>query len=178
MASVRLLVLPALVLAAVGLVALSTPSVPARTADDDLTLVDWNLHYGVSPLTGVDLEDIATTIEAQHADVVTLQEVERGWIFGGGADMATWLSRRLGMTIHFAPAADRQFGNAVLSRSGLSDVAIHELPYGDGPQRRSALATTVTTPSGPLRVTSVHLQHRKSNTETRLDQLAALTAAE
>ena len=83
-----------------------------------LTLVDWNLHYGVSPLTAVDLEGIAQTIEAQDADVVTLQEVERGWIFGGGADMATWLSHRLGMTIQFAPAADRQFGNAVLARSG------------------------------------------------------------
>ena len=135
-------------LASVGLVALSTPSVPARAADDTLTLVDWNLHYGVSPVTGVDLESIAATIEAQDADVVTLQEVERGWIFGGGADMATWLSRRLGMTIQFAPAADRQFGNAVLSRSSLTDVAIHELPYGDGPQDRSALATTLTTASG------------------------------
>ncbi|WP_426594633.1 endonuclease/exonuclease/phosphatase family protein [Cellulomonas sp. McL0617] len=178
MASVRLLVLPALVLATIGLVALSTPSVPAHSAGDTVTLVDWNLHYGVSPLTGVELEDVASTIEAQHPDVVTLQEVERGWIFGGGADMATWLSRRLGMTIEFAPAADRQFGNAVLARSGLTDVAIHELPYGDGPQKRSALATTLTTASGAsLRVTSVHLQHRASNTPTRLDQLKALTTA-
>ena len=179
MASVRLLLLPGLVLAAIGLVALSTPSVPARAAGDTLTLVDWNLHYGVSPLTGVDLEAIASTIEAQHPDVVTLQEVERGWILGGGADMATWLSRRLGMTIHFAPAADRQFGNAVLSRSGLTDVAIHQLPYGDGPQKRSALATTLTTASGQtIRVTSVHLQHRASNTPTRLEQLKALASAE
>ena len=84
MASVRLLLLPALVLAAVGLVALRPPTVPAQAADDPLTLVDWNLHYGVSPLTAVDLEGIAQTIEEQDADVVTLQEVERGWIFGGG----------------------------------------------------------------------------------------------
>jgi len=178
MASVRLLLLPALVLAAIGLVALSTPTVPARAAGDTVTLVDWNLHYGVSPLTGVDLDEIASTIAAQHPDVVTLQEVERGWVLGGGADMATWLSRRLGMTIRFAPAADRQFGNAVLSRSGLTDVALHDLPYGDGPQKRSALATTLTTASGTaLRVTSVHLQHRASNTPTRLEQLKALAAA-
>ncbi len=175
MASVQLLVLPALVLAAIGLVELSTPSVPAKASDDTLTLVDWNLHYGVSPLTAVDLEGIAATIEAQDADVVTLQEVERGWIFGGGADMATWLSRRLDMTIEFAPAADRQFGNAVLSRSALTDAEIHHLPYGDGPQNRSALATTLTTASGAdVRVTSVHLQHRASNTPTRLAQLQAL----
>lgn len=179
MASVRLLLLPALVLAAIGLVALSTPTVPDRATDDTVTIVDWNLHYGVSPVTGVDLEAIAQTIEAQDPSVVTLQEVERGWIFGGGADMATWLSRRLNMTIHFAPAADRQFGNAVLSRSALTDVAIHDLPYGDGPQNRSALATTLTTASGvSLRVTSVHLQHRAENTPTRLEQLSALAEAE
>ena len=178
MNSARLLLLPAVTLALVGVLPSTQPDVPARAAGDTLTLVDWNLHYGVSPLTAVDLEGIAQTIEDQHADVVTLQEVERGWIFGGGADMATWLSHRLGMTIEFAPAADRQFGNAVLARSGLTDVTVHALPYGDGPQQRSALATTITTSSGQtIRVTSVHLQHRASNTPTRLAQLQALADA-
>jgi endonuclease/exonuclease/phosphatase family metal-dependent hydrolase len=181
--SVRLLLLPAIVLALVGLVPSTTSTtgaqVPARAAGDDLTLVDWNLHYGVSPLTAVDLEGIARTIEAQHPDVVTLQEVERGWVFGGGADVATWLAHRLGMTIRFAPAADHQFGNAVLARSGLTDVVVHPLPYGAGPQDRSALSTTLTTAGGQaVRVTSVHLQHRTTNTPTRLDQLRTLLAAE
>ena len=130
--SVRLLILPAVVLAAIGLVPSTTSTtgsdVPARAADEPLTLVDWNLHYGVSPLTAVDLEGIAATIEAEDPDVVTLQEVQRGWVFGGGSDMATWLAHRLDMTIHFAPAADHQFGNAVLARSELTDVVVHPLP--------------------------------------------------
>ncbi|MGY4645520.1 endonuclease/exonuclease/phosphatase family protein [Cellulomonas sp. URHB0016] len=181
--SVRLLLLPAVVLALLGLVPSTTSttgsSVPERAAGDSLALVDWNLHYGVSPLTAVDLEAVARTIEAQHPDVVTLQEVERGWILGGGADVATWLSHRLGMTIRFAPAADHQFGNAVLARSGLTDVVVHPLPYGAGPQDRSALSTTITTATGhPVRVTSVHLQHRAENTATRLEQLETLLAAE
>lgn len=174
---VRFLTLPALVLAVVGV----WPTMPghadgptARAAT--VTVLDWNLHYGVEPATDVDLETIARTIEAQDPDVVTLQEVSRGWVLGGGADMATWLSRRLGMEIAFAPAADRQFGNAVLSRSTLTDVVGHELPYGAGPQRRSALSTTVALPDGDLRVTSVHLQHREANTPTRLDQLEVLLA--
>ncbi|WP_456823291.1 endonuclease/exonuclease/phosphatase family protein [Cellulomonas sp. P5_E12] len=178
LSSVRLLILPAIVLALLGLIpsTISTAGadVPARAAGDDLTLVDWNLHYGVSPLTAVDLEGIAATIEQQDPDVVTLQEVERGWVFGGGADMATWLAHRLGMTIHFAPAADHQFGNAVLARSALTDAVAHPLPYGAGPQSRSALSTTLTTASGAdVRVTSIHLQHRESNTATRLEQLTA-----
>jgi endonuclease/exonuclease/phosphatase family metal-dependent hydrolase len=183
MSSVRLLILPSLVLAVLGLVPSTTSTtgtdVPARAASDELTLVDWNLHYGVSPLTAVDLEGIAATIEAQHPDVVTLQEVERGWVFGGGADMATWLAHRLDMTVRFAPAADHQFGNAVLARSELTDVVVHPLPYGAGPQNRSALATTLTTADGTaVRVTSVHLQHREANTPTRIDQLEALAGAE
>lgn len=181
--TVRLLLGPAVLLALVGIVPNGTsttgPYVPARAAGDTLTVVTWNLHYGVSPLTAVDLEGIARTISEQHADVVTLQEVERGWIFGGGADVATWLAHRLGMTVRFAPAADRQFGNAVLSRSALADTAIHPLPYGAGPQERSALSTTVVTRSGTaVRVTSVHLQHREENTPTRLDQLSTLLADE
>lgn len=181
LSSVRLLILPAIVLALLGLIPSTTSTtgsaVPAQAAGDDLTLVDWNLHYGVSPSTAVDLEGIAATIESQHPDVVTLQEVERGWIFGGGADMATWLAHRLGMTIHFAPAADHQFGNAVLARSALTDAVVQRLPYGAGPQSRSALSTTLTTASGAeVRVTSIHLQHRESNTPTRLEQLDAFTA--
>ncbi|WP_315095098.1 endonuclease/exonuclease/phosphatase family protein [uncultured Cellulomonas sp.] len=181
--SVRLMVLPALVLGVVGLLPSTTSTtgaeVPARADESPLTLVDWNLHYGVSPLTAVDLEGIAATIEEEDPDVVTLQEVNRGWVFGGGTDMATWLAHRLGMTVRFAPAADHQFGNAVLARSELTDVVVHRLPYGAGPQSRSALCTTLTTADGTeLRVTSIHTQHREANTPTRLEQLEALADAE
>jgi len=66
--------------------------------------------------------------------------------------------------------------DAVLSRSTLTDAVPHELPYGAGPQRRSALSATVTLPDGDLRVTSVHLQHREQNTATRLEELERLLA--
>jgi endonuclease/exonuclease/phosphatase family metal-dependent hydrolase len=181
--AVRLLLLPPLVLALLGLATSGTTThgadVPARSASDELTLVDWNLHYEVSPFTAVDLDGIAARIEAAHPDVVTLQEVERGWVLGGGVDAATWLAHRLGMTVEFAPAADRQFGNAILARSALTDVAVHPLPYGAGPQHRSALSATLTTAGGTrVRVTSVHLQHRDTNTPTRMVELRTLLAAE
>jgi endonuclease/exonuclease/phosphatase family metal-dependent hydrolase len=181
--AVRLLLLPAPVLALLGLIPGTTSThgadVPARAASNHLTVVDWNLHYEVSPLTAVDLEGIAREIDGVHPDVVTLQEVERGWVLGGGVDAATWLAHRLGMTVAFAPAADRQFGNAVLSRSALQDVVEHPLPYGAGPQHRSALSATIVAADGtPVRITSVHLQHRASNTPTRLDELQVLLADE
>jgi endonuclease/exonuclease/phosphatase family metal-dependent hydrolase len=156
--------------------ALDRPGVSPEPAE--LTLVSWNLHYGVDPAGDVDLEQIARTIAEQDPDVVALQELSRGWVMGGGADMATWLANRLGMHMSFAPAADRQFGNAILTRSPHDDVAVLALPYGAGPQNRSAISADVQVAGGPVRVTSIHLQHRESNTPTRLDQLTALLAAE
>jgi len=66
----------------------------------------------------------------------------------------------------------------LLSREPLTDVEVVDLPFGAGPQQRSALTALAAGPGGePVRVTSVHLQHRDANTPTRLDQLAALGAA-
>lgn len=177
--AVRLLVIPAVLLALVGW-AVSSPASASqgRARSDELVLLSWNLHYGVEPATAVDLERIASVIEEHDPDVVALQEVSRGWVLGGGVDMATWLSHRLGMEFVYAPAADAQMGNALLSRSALTDTQVTELPIGAGPQQRSAVTATVTLADGsPIRVTSVHLQHRDENTPTRIEQLEALLAA-
>lgn len=177
--ALRLLVIPAVVLALVGWIPSSPGSATSeRARSDELVLLSWNLHYGVEPATDVDLERIATVIEQQDPDVVALQEVSRGWVLGGGVDMATWLSHRLGMELAYAPAADAQMGNALLSRSALADEVATALPIGAGPQRRSAITATVTLADGaPIRLTSVHLQHRDENTPTRIDQLETLLAA-
>ncbi|MFE6237277.1 endonuclease/exonuclease/phosphatase family protein [Cellulosimicrobium sp. NPDC057862] len=172
------------VLALVGVTQVHVPTTTSAVADypvGDLRLLDWNLHYGVSADPSVRLDEMVATIEGSGADVVTLQEVSRGWVLGGGADMATYLARETGMRVVFVPAADRQFGNALLwdpLRGDLDDVARHALPYGAGPQERSAISATLDAAGVPVRVTSVHLQHREENTPTRLDQLEALLADE
>ncbi|MCO7272867.1 endonuclease/exonuclease/phosphatase family protein [Cellulosimicrobium cellulans] len=172
------------VLALVGVTQVHVPTTTSAVADQpvgDLRLLDWNLHYGVSADPSVRLDEMVATIEDSGADVVTLQEVSRGWVLGGGADMATFLARETGMRVVFVPAADRQFGNAILwdpLRGDLADVARHALPYGAGPQERSAVSATLDAAGVPVRVTSVHLQHREENTPTRLDQLGTLLADE
>lgn len=171
-------------LALVGVTQVHVPTTTSAVADQpvgDLRLLDWNLHYGVSADPSVRLDEMVATIEDSGADVVTLQEVSRGWVLGGGADMATFLARETGMRVVFVPAADRQFGNAILwdpLRGDLADVARHALPYGAGPQERSAVSATLDAAGVPVRVTSVHLQHREENTPTRLDQLGTLLADE
>ena len=165
-----------------------TPASAVAGTEPGLVVLDWNLHYGVSATPSVELDDVAATIRDSGAQVVTLQEVSRGWVLGGGVDMAGYLARATGMEVAFVGAADRQFGNAVLwdpDALDVSDVSRTPLPYGAGPQHRSAISATLTPRGedgaawdGGLRVTSVHLQHRRESTPTRVDQLDALFAAE
>lgn len=151
-------------------------------ADAPLTLLSWNLHYGVTQEPGLDLGRMADVINGSGAQVVALQEVSRGWIMGGGADMATYLARATGMRVVAAPAADRQFVNVLLVSPSVGepqDVVRTRLPYGDGPQQRSAITATVRNAAGtPFVVTSAHLQHREENTPTRLQQLGVLMSAD
>lgn len=153
------------------------PDVAIQTAP--LRLVSWNLHYGVHPDAGVDLEQIARSIEEQNPSIVTLQEVSRGWVIAGGTDMATWLAQRLDMRVAYTPAADRQFGNVVLTNLPITSITRLALPYGAGPQERSALSVDIALPSGPLRVTSVHLQNKgEDRIPTRLGQIDTLLTAQ
>ena len=145
-----------------------------RSPEGSGVVMSWNVHFAVNAEGGVDPEALADSIAAQNADVVLLQEVSRGWTLAGGLDLATWLSNRLNMRIAFAPAADRQFGNALLSPGELRDVDVHRLPYGDGPQNRSAVSAVAYVGDSEIRVTSVHLQHSASNAATRLHQVESL----
>lgn len=156
-------------------------------------VLNWNLHYGVTQDPGLGLGRMADAIRGSGAQVVALQEVSRGWVMGGGADMLTYLEHVTGFRAVAAPAADRQFVNALLVDPALlgddgefgadEKVVRTRLPYGDGPQWRSAVTATlhVAGPSGddvPVVVTSAHLQHREENTPTRLAQLDVLMAAD
>ena len=177
---------PALVVTClVGLVGITlvvptgSPGTIAQSAGT-FRLLDWNLHYGVSSEPGVELAQMAAVIRDSGAEVVTFQEVSRGWLMGGGSDMATYLAQDLDMEFVFAPAADRQFGNAILWKPSLGDLVDVErtaLPFGEGPQRRSAISGTLTD-AVPVRITSVHLQHRQDATPTRLEQLSVLLEAQ
>ncbi|HEY8452425.1 MAG TPA: endonuclease/exonuclease/phosphatase family protein [Natronosporangium sp.] len=161
-------------------VAVTRPAVPAATQTGaDLRLMSWNVMYGRHHTDGVpDPEAVAAAIEAAAPDVVLLQEVSRGWPIGGGVDLLEYLSRRLAMPYRWSPAADGQFGNAVLTRLPVRDVVAERLPFVQGPMERSYLAVTLRLDGGrEVRLINAHLQHRKENTPTRLVQTRALLDA-
>ena len=74
-------------------------------------------------------------------------------------DLAEWLSQRLRMPYRFAPAADGQFGNVILSRLPIVRTEAVSLPQVNGAMRRSYVLVTVSVGGGRrLTVIDAHLE--------------------
>lgn len=129
-----------------------------QAAGDSLRVVNYNLHYGVNTDGKLDPEGLARTIEAEQPDVITLQEISRGWLISGSVDLLEWLAVRLDMPyVAFAPAADRQFGNGILSRIPLDSVRYEALPTEGIPQKRSYMVATLAVGDKTLTIINTHL---------------------
>jgi endonuclease/exonuclease/phosphatase family metal-dependent hydrolase len=137
------------------------------------TVMVYNLHYGVTPgLSGgpaVDLDQLLGVVKEANPDVLLLQEVDRGWILAGGVDILEYFAGELAMEYTYSPAHDPQFGNAVFTSRPFTNARTIELPYGDGPQRRSAAVVEFM----GVTYASVHLQHKERD-DTRVAQAEAL----
>jgi hypothetical protein len=158
-----LLVVPA------GMVLLGSDAQPAAAPEGTFRLIDYNVHNGVSPPGQLNPEAIARVIEAERPDVVTLNEVNRGWAIAGTIDLAEWLSQRLDLPYVYGKAADGQFGNAVMSRFPITRVERLTLPKAAGPMVRNAtLATLDLGNSRVVDVVALHLDHRDEGRVTRL----------
>lgn len=108
-----------------------------KNEDDPLRVMTYNIHYGTNIRGRIDLEALAQVIEAAQPDVVGLQEVSRGWLVNGSADMLVWLAHRLDMDLIFGPASDAQWGNAVLTKLPVLERSLRPLPTEDLLLKRS-----------------------------------------
>ncbi|WP_084129401.1 hypothetical protein [Demequina sp. NBRC 110055] len=103
----------------------------------------WNLHQGITPSAqggpGLDAGAIAAALDG--VDVAMLQEVSRGSLLGGGADMVEFLAGETGMVASSAPGLSPQVGHAILTSGPHSDADVTELPDGDGSDRAALTVT-------------------------------------
>lgn len=139
--------------------------------------VTYNIQHGLGHDGRLDLARIARTVAS--ADVIALQEVDRHWPRSGMIDQAAALAALL-PEHHwvYGPGVDldaserhqgrlvtrrRQFGNMLLSRTPILSSRNHLLPnYATAKNisiQRSILEGVIDTPSGLLRVYSIHLSH-------------------
>jgi endonuclease/exonuclease/phosphatase family metal-dependent hydrolase len=145
--------------------------------------LSYNIQYGVGLDGRFDPERIARSLEG--ADVIALQEVTRNFHRNDHADLVAifrdlmpqyfstfWPACEIdaGSMIENGRAVERrfQFGNMILSRFPIAATRLIPLPR----TRTISPEALVITPSGPLRVYSVHLDHAYPG--ERIAQIASL----
>jgi endonuclease/exonuclease/phosphatase family metal-dependent hydrolase len=152
------------------------PAPAARSSSGAVRIVNYNIQHGFGPSGQLDIEAVAQTIETQQPDVVTLQEVGRGWVTNGSLDVYSWLSQRLGMPYtHFHPASDAQWGQAVFSRFPIVYAETQPLPPAGLPLPRGfAYFEIETGQPEPLRLVNTHLHHFPWDSEVRALQIRTI----
>jgi endonuclease/exonuclease/phosphatase family metal-dependent hydrolase len=170
-------------LALAGLVWLAAPPAVALSPapaerGQPIRFALYNLQMGYDVAGRFAIEDQAAVLAAGQPDVVVLNEVDRGWLLTGGHDTLQLLSRELGLPYVFVPAADEVWGNALLSRYPVTELAIQRLPRGTAPMARSHfVAVLQVADERDLAVVGTHLSHLDVQGDTRLPQARGVAGA-
>lgn len=161
-------------------------AVPATPGDADpgLRVLVYNVHAGRDAGGEDNLERVASVVREEGADLVLLQEVDRGTRRSGGADQLAVLERRTGLHGSFGRTLAYQggdYGLAVLSRWPAVRDTLIRLPVEPQPARaggsrepRGVLRVRIEAPGGALEVLNTHLdaspddRHRRQEVETVL----------
>lgn len=157
-------------LATVGPLVTVRELLPSSPAAQGLRLAAWNVRMGHGMDGTSRPRDVAQLLRDERADVVLLSEVDRGWLLNGGQEHLSILARLLGYEHAFGPAGDQVWGEAVLSRWPIRDVSSVRLPAHDSLTGAQALAVTVETPQGPVRVVATHIQPDATGDDPALPQ--------
>lgn len=165
-------------------IAAALPAVAfAGEQDRQLRVLCYNIHYGQGMDGAYDIPRLAEVINQAKPDLVALQEVDVGVRRSGRVHQAQELGRLTGMAVRFGPTQHYEgglFGNAVLTRLPILDVAIHPLPYTEStPEQvtypRAAIAVVVRgLGERPIRFVSTHFQHNVP--EDRVAEAKAINA--
>jgi len=132
---------------------------PARSR-----VATWNIRAARS----ASLDAIARELQAMHADVIALQEVDVGTRRSGFVDEPAVLATALGF--HYAFAASIRwdvgdYGLAVLSRWPLTSIRRHRLDSATAAEPRIVLEATVCASGRPLILFNHHADGRASSRE-------------
>lgn len=127
----------------------------------------FNIHAGKDAAGKPNLEGVAALVRSVDADLVLLQEVDRGTRRSGNVDQVERLAELTGYSAAFGRSLDYdggQYGIAALSRRPITNDLTEALPIeppqaraGGSYEPRAALAFMTTTGLGTLRGINTHL---------------------
>ena len=145
--------------------------------DGTLRIVLANVHYGFDIDGRQRAPQVGDLLAELDADLIALNEVDRGWMITGSPDLLSTYSAATGLTPVFAGATDEVWGNALLSRLPVLEVRRATLPRGRDPLTRSALTVIVELPDGtPLGIVVTHLSDIDRQGDTRVPQAQGVAA--
>lgn len=148
------------------------PGPPQR---DEFRVALANVHLGLDATARHRGPELGAVLADLDADVIVLNEVDRGWYVSGAADLLATYRAATGMTAVFGPTADPLWGNAVLTRLPVLEVARERLPAGRDPLGRGVLTVVVQRPGGErVAIVATHLSDVDEQGDTRLPQAQAL----
>lgn len=141
-----------------------------------LRVLSYNIHHGEGMDGRLDLERIAEIIRRSEADLVALQEVDRGVKRTDRMDQPARLAELTGMHVVFERNIEHQggdYGNAVLSRMPVNRHQNHFLPQSRPGEQRGLLEVHVTVDGEPLVFYATHFDYRPTDGE-RMASVAML----
>jgi len=157
------------------LLSLAVPA--ALFAQGTVRIAAYNIKHGEGMDGVVDLTRAAEVLRALDADVITLQEIDRGVERTNGVDQAEALGEMLGMDAYFGdfmPYQGGEYGMAVLSRLPVRRVENIRLPDGDEPRTGLEIEVAIGPEGRPLSIVGIHLYR---TVEERVAQAETLSEA-
>jgi len=165
-----------------AILGLMTALIPARggTAmhpEREIRAFNYNIHQGLDAFSVPAISSIAEVIERSGADIVTLQEVNRGMTISGGVDHLAWLAWRFPQyRVVYGQMHGQLYGNVILSRYPLIASGWERYARGPSGQTRGFTWATLDVGGKELLVITTHLTpyDRAAEATERTDQAAHL----
>lgn len=138
-------------------------SVPTQTSRE-LRVLTFNIHHAEGLDGRIDVARIAQVIRDSKADLVGLQEVDRGVQRSGRRDLLKEIADLAGMRFAFGKNLDHQggeYGNALLTSRPIVSEGNRALPNSNGGEQRGVLQVVIDVAGTQVLVLTTHLDYRR-----------------
>src|SRR5437763_4692203 len=136
---------------------------PAEGVRAPMRLASFNIKDGVSDDRSCEPDALVGACRGLRADVLALQEVDRGVPRSNEADQTSIVAEGCGLNGLYAPARrldGGEYGNALLARGSLVDVEHVPLPVIPGNEARAAVVAPAQPDRVALSLAATKLQNR------------------
>lgn len=140
----------------------------------DIKTMTYNIHHGEGTDGVIDLDRIASVIQAESPDIVGLNEVDKLTNRSGNVDQAKYLADALGMYYVFGKSINYgggEYGNAVLSKTPIDSHTVHLLSNESDGEQRTCLEVQTAISGTTINFFVTHLGLEEDERVTHANQI-------